>query len=55
MAFNAMGIMAPDNPAIIIEITIDKPMMTVKPKDRLQRATAKQAVAETANPLKKAT
>ena len=53
MAFNVMGIIAPDNPAITIEITIDKPMMTVKPKDRLQRATARQAIAETANPFKK--
>ncbi len=31
MAFNVIGIMAPDSPAITIEITIDKPMMSVKP------------------------
>ena len=55
MACNAIGIIAPDNPAITIEIIIDNPIMSVRPGDRLQSATARQAVAETANPLRNAT
>ncbi len=54
-AFKAMGMIAPDNPAMTIDIIMDNPMMKTNPNDRLHNPTAKQAVAETASPFKNAT
>ncbi len=50
-----MGMMAPENPAISIEMTMDTPMTMVKPHDPLQINTAVQVVAATATPFAKAT
>ena len=54
-AFKAMGMIAPDNPAMTIEIIMDRPMMKTNPNDRLHNPTARHAVAETARPFKNAT
>ena len=50
-----MGIIAPENPAMSMEITMETPMTMVKPHDPLQINTAVQVVAATATPFAKAT
>ena len=50
-----MGMIAPENPAMSMEITMETPMTAVNPHDPLQINTAGQVVAATATPLAKAT
>ncbi len=50
-----MGMIAPENPAMTMEITMETPMTMVKPQDPLQKNTAVQVVAATATPFAKAT
>ena len=46
---------APENPAMTMEIIMETPMTMVNPQDWLQTNTAVHVVAATATPLAKAT
>ncbi len=50
-----MGMMAPENPAMSMEMTMETPITAVKPHDPLQINTAVQVVAATATPFARAT